>query len=93
MQMDKPSKDLQVVLDKLTLQDQLQERTLLLQRLEKLPTRTTTILAMLKVDKGDAYKQQVARTQQEIRARAARTQLAKSREQLSALLGKAKNGK
>jgi hypothetical protein len=51
------------------------------------------MLAMLKVSDGDAHRQQVMRTQQEIKARVARQNLEKSKQQLFALLGKSKNGK
>lgn len=93
MPMDKPSKNLQDALVKSRLRSQLKERMFLLKDLQKVPTRTSTMLAMLKVSDGDAHRQQVMRTQQEIKARVARQNLEKSKQQLFALLGKSKNGK
>lgn len=93
MQMDKPSKNLQDALVKSKLRCQLKVRMSLLKELQKVPTRTSTMLAMLKVSDGDAHRQQVMRTQQEIKARVARQHLEKSKQQLASLLGKSKNGK
>jgi len=84
---------LQDALVKSKLRCQLKVRMSLLKELQKVPTRTSTMLAMLKVSDGDAHRQQVMRTQQEIKARVARQTLEKSKQQLAALLGKSKNGK
>lgn len=48
------------------------------------------MLQMLKVPGNNAHLQQVQRTQQELRAHRARTQLAKAKSQLGDILNKAK---
>ena len=93
MEMDKPSKSLQAVLDKQAIQDQLRERMLLIQKLDLQPARTATMLQMLKVPKDNAHLQQVQRTQQELKARRARAQLANAKTQYAAFLSKVKDGK
>lgn len=51
------------------------------------------MLQMLKVPKDNAHLQQVQRTQQELKARRARAQLANAKTQYAAFLSKLKDGK